>query len=76
MPRRPAITHAIPAVQLIPLSDGDSDNNTEDQADQDQPPILISLVKARAPKQGIVNKSNIEVWDLLDIEIIGEQSFF
>jgi len=79
MPRRTAITSAIPAAQqLVPLSDGDSDNHTDDQADQDQPgpAILISPVKARAAKWGIVNKGNTEVWNLSDSVIIGEQSNF
>lgn len=80
MPRRAVIPSAIPAVQqLVPLSDGDSDDNMDQlEADQDQPgpAILISPVKARAAKRGIAGKSNSEVWELSDSEIIGEKSIF
>ncbi len=84
MPRRTAIPSALPAVQQLVLSDGDSDDNTDKQhqleADQDQPSpgpaILISPVKARAAKRGIAGKSNSEVWELSDSEIIGEKSIF
>ena len=65
MPRRPANTSTIPAVQQqVPLSDGDSNDNndlSQDQADQPGPAVLISPVKACAAKREIVNKSNIEV---------------
>jgi len=87
MPRRTAIPSALPAVQQLVLSDGDSDDNMDKQhqleaesADQDQPSpgpaILISPVKARAAKWEIAGKSNSEVWELSDSEIIGEKSIF
>jgi hypothetical protein len=37
--------------------------------------LLISPVKAQAAKQGIANKSDKDVWSLLDNDIIGEWLF-
>ena len=74
MPRR-AASSAAPAFPVhnppihAPLFEGDSD----DDGDHNEPlaAVLISPVKARAAKRGITNKSDREVWDLPDSEIIG-----
>jgi hypothetical protein len=78
MPRRAAASAAPAAAPAIhvrgppihaPLFDSDSDG---DGAHNDsEPAILISPVKARAAKQGIANKRDLEVWNLPDSEIIG-----
>lgn len=78
MPRRAASSAApaaAPAIFIrnppihVPLFEGDSD----DDGDHIGPlaAVLISPVKARAAKRGIANKSDLEVWDLPDSEIIG-----
>ena len=75
MPPRKAARGAAPAIFVrnppihLPLFEGDSD----DDRDLNEPPaaVLISPVKARAAKRGIANKTDLEVWDLPDSEIIG-----
>jgi hypothetical protein len=64
----PAIFIRNPPIHL-PLFEGDSD----DDGDLNEPlaAVLISPVKARAAKRGIANKTDLEVWDLPDSEIIG-----
>jgi hypothetical protein len=49
--------------------------DSDSDVDQLEPAVLISPVKAQAMKQGIANKSDVEVWSLPDKEIIGEWSF-
>jgi hypothetical protein len=55
------------------LFEGDSDDDLDhnDLEPLALAAVLISPVKARAAKRGIANKSDLEVWDLPDSEIIG-----
>jgi hypothetical protein len=71
MPRWPvaAATAPVTPEPAQQLFEGDSEPDVDLP---DQPAVLISPVKARAAKQGIVNKSDAEVWGLSDNEIIGE----
>jgi hypothetical protein len=82
MPRRaassaaPAFAPAIPIREPpihAPLFEGDFDDDHHDgvNRDHDEPAVLISPVKARAAKRGIANKTDLEVLDLPDTEIIG-----
>jgi hypothetical protein len=82
MPRRaassaaPAAAPAIPIRNLpihAPLFEGDSESDDDGNHTGNEPlaAVLISPVKARAAKRGIANKSDLEVWDLPDSEIIG-----
>jgi hypothetical protein len=76
MPRRPTAA-AVPPEPTVPLFDGDSDNDANQPPQGPQgPAVLISPMKARAAKRGIVNKTDKEVWGLPDSEIIGEWLFF
>ena len=81
MPRRVASSAAPAAAPIFPvhnppvhapLFERDSDDDLEDLIEPG--PLaagLISPVKAQAAKRGITNKSDLEVWDLPDSEIIG-----
>ena len=77
MPRRAASSAAPAAAPAIftrnspihtSLFEGDSDDGNHNEP---LAAVLISPVKARAAKRGIANKSDLEVWDLPDSEIIG-----
>jgi len=74
MHRRPAApsfpaAFAPPTAPALVPADSDSDSS------QDGPAVLISPVKARAAKRGIANKSDKDVWNLPDNDIIGEWLF-
>ena len=67
-PSFPAAFAPPTAPALVPV-DSDSDSS------QAGPAVLISPVKARAAKRGIANKSDKDVWNLPDNDIIGEWLF-
>ena len=79
MPRRAAKSTA-PAfpVHDSPIRDSDDDRDHTGNNSDSEPlaAVLISPVKARAAKRGIANKSDLEVWDLPDNEIIGARLSF
>lgn len=78
MPQRAASSAAPAAAPAIPIRDpptyaplfeGDSDDDGDHTGNI--PAVLISPVKARAAERGLANKSDLEIWDLPDSEIIG-----
>ena len=74
MHRRPAApsfpaAFAPPTAPALVQVDSDSDSS------QPGPAILTSPVKAQAVKWGIANKSDKDVWNLPDNDIIGEWLF-
>jgi hypothetical protein len=74
MPQRPAAPSfpvAVAPTTAPALVQVDSDSDSS----QPGPAVLISPVKAGAAKQGIANKSDKDVWSLLDNDIIGEWLF-
>jgi len=54
-------------------TDSDNDSSLPD-APQDLPPVLVSPVKrrARAEAVGINKKTDLDVWELSDFEIMGQ----
>jgi hypothetical protein len=74
MPRPPrtAASGAAAPEPAQPLFE-DSDSDTPQL---DQPAVLISPIKARAARRDTASKTDIEVWDLSDNEIIGEYLLF
>jgi hypothetical protein len=65
-PRRPFTASVTPPQQAGTPYDSD-----EGTFAADTPAVLISPVKSRKRRQDIVSKSDEEVWDLTDQEIIG-----
>ena len=74
MHRRPAAP-SIPAAFAPPTAPALVPADSDSDSSQAGPAVLISPVKARAAKRGIANKSDKDVWNLPDNDIIGEWLF-
>jgi len=62
------IAPPVPPTPIIEPDESESDESVV----LDGPAVIISPVKARQIRKGVVNKSDISVWSLSDRDIIGQ----